>query len=428
MKFNLKRALKPIAVPILENSYKAKDRLRLALLALCGRSRIKAITNTDSIAHSRKFVIFAAYPALEVASAHIRLLAKFQKAGYAIIVCSNHPRTEELFADAIANGWVVISRLPFGRDFGCYQDSITWLLNELEDQGKIAERIVLLNDSILTFESAEAEIIRHLDAGGDFAGLTENYNFGRHLGSFSIGLSQKIIYSKAFGKYWRTYKPYSTRRHAINAGEIGFSKKMIKAGFAPRVLWSLSRLKEVLNAHSFEGLCAIAEAMEQHFRSTVGTPLAFIDRELAKSYKTDLLTVLPQVAKETDGPGEDQLAAPLAIVNIRNYLLGLEDGEQKRIAISATKSKLIDALLEHVFRGSQIHHGAALLLFVGAGILKKDVVYRRIVEPFNVRKLLIDAKVGNQDEIIEAEFELLQKNHPYSLRGWEKILYDWDFV
>ncbi len=428
MKFNLKRALKPIAVPILENSYKAKDRLKLALLALGGRSRIRAIANANSIAHSRKFVIFAAYPTLEVASAHVRLLTKFQKAGYAIIVCSNHPRTDELFVDAIANGWVVISRLPFGRDFGCYQDSITWLLNGLEDQGKTAERIVLLNDSILTFESAEAEIFRHLDAGGDFSGLTENYNFGRHLGSFSIGLSQKVIYSKAFDKYWRKYRPYSTRRHAINAGEIGFSKKMIEAGFAPRVLWSLSRLKEVLNTHSFESLCAIAEAMEQHFRSAVGTPLAFIDRELAKSYKTDLLAVLPEVSKETSVPSEDQLAAPLAIVNIRRYLLGLEDGEQKRIALSAAKSKLIDALLQHVFRGSQIHHGAALLLFVGAGILKKDVVYRRIVEPFNVRKLLTDAKVGSEQEIIDAEFELLQKDHPYSLRGWAKALYDWDFA
>jgi hypothetical protein len=428
MRFNLKRTLKPIAVPILESAYKAKDGLKLAMLALGGRSRIKGIANADSIAHSRKFVIFAAYPTLDVASAHIRLLAKFQKAGYSIIICSNHPRTVELFADAIANGWVVISRMPFGRDFGCYQDSIAWLLNEINEQGQIVERIVLLNDSILTFDSAEAEIIRHLDAGGDFSGLTENYNFGRHLGSFSIGLSQKVIYSKAFGKYWQTYKPYSTRRHAINAGEIGFSKKMIKAGFAPRVLWSLSRLKEVLHGHSFESLCSIVEAMEQHLRSAVGTPLAFIDRELAKSYKTDLLAMLPQVSKEKSSPSEEQLAAPLAIVNIRDYLLGLEDGEQKRIAVSAAKSALIDALLRHVFRGSQIHHGAALLLFVGAGILKKDVVYRRIVEPFSVRKLLSDAKVGSQKEIIEAEFELLQKDHPYSLRGWAKTLYDWDFA
>jgi hypothetical protein len=89
---------------------------------------------------------------------------------------------------------------------------------------------------------------------------------------------------------------------------------------------------------------------------------------------------------------------------------------------------MIDTIVGYIFRGSHIHHGAAPLLFLGAGVLKKDVVLRRIIEPFNVEKLLLDSRACASHEVEEILLEIVARGHPKSFRGRRALMLRWDFV
>jgi hypothetical protein len=455
MFFPLLRLTKPIAAPALEAYYRARDRFALAFLALSGKSTVKACLGSEHLT-SGQVVIFASYPDERLSMSHVDALDRFHDRGYSIIVATNHPNPSAAFG-GVDRPWCFLHRLPYGRDFGCYKDSLT-LLYRLHDEGKIKlGRVVLLNDSVATLPGPSQCVVDHLaDEENNFAGITENYHPKQHVGSFMVALSAAVLLHPRVRQYWEDYVPLSTRRYSIRKGELGLSRAVRRAGFVPQVKFSLAQLKITMQALDFPRLMLLAEAMEPHFRASLRHPMALVDNALLRNISpvSWLMGRSPSRKKRSSMPqfdlgqdtkssiSESLVAGALltgnhedyeqklrSIVRLRESFLGVSAPQQAAMISHTSKEKFIDSLLKYVFRGSNIHHGAAVLLFAGAGIIKKDVVFRRIVEPFNVISLLRESSpTVDLETIHEIASEILAKGHPYSLRGWQKLLYDWDFI
>lgn len=452
------RLLKPVAVPLMEYYFRISELLLLIFLSISGRGTIRKCVGLEHV-RSGRIVIFATYPNEKLYSGHVKTLEQFEALGYSIIVATNHPRGEALFGDLMSKRWCFLFRRPFGRDFGCYKDGMLTAY-KLHDEKKIElKRVVLLNDSVITFSAHGDCVVKHLaDERFKFSGMTENYNFCHHVGSFMVGLDADVVLHRRVVKYWKRYLPLSTRRYSIQRGEFGLSRVVRKAGFVPHIKFTLSEIKILLEAMDLQQLNAIANSMEPHFRKQVDSIFSLADERLyrflnpfklneqkpwkpfrkpfiwskKKALQAEMeaaLAMQSDTGRNYPLTGSDYDHMILSMVRYREQFIGIDRVQQGVELEKRVKEDIIDSIVQYVFRGSQIHHGAAVLLFVGAGILKKDVVLRRIVEPFNIKKLLVESGAStDMAEIDEACAEILSKGHPYALRGKALLMYDWDFV
>lgn len=448
------RKMKPILAPIIESYFRTRDRLKLGYLKATGRSTVKAILNAEGVTSSR-VVIFASYPTERLAKFHERFLTKLADQGYSIIIATNHARGKSIFGKYVNVGWCVMLRRPFGRDFGCYKDASLLLYQIQQETGRQFERVIYFNDSVITMDSREEALISYLNCD-EFhcAGITENYNKGHHFGSFSMAISGEVLNDRKIVKFWKDFVCLSTRRHAIGAGELKFSKVLRRSGYLYHVQWTLAHMKDRLLEVDFTTLNSIANCMEPHFITKVmPNALEVFDERLQALLGPNFLNPHSQLENGVSGwkgqppkrgrmqSASSQMAMPmmagsmldvdniaLATVRYREQLLNLPQADQIAVSSAGAKELLVDVILRYVFRGSQIHHGAAPLLFLGAGLLKKDVVLRKIVEPYNVVKLLRESKACSLAEEEEVMTEILAKGHPSSLRGKAKLMHDWDFT
>lgn len=456
MLWQLISKLKPIGVPILETYFRTVDRLAMLILRTRGQSTVREVRGAEWL-NSEKVVIFAAFPSDKLASLHLRMLNRFQKTGYSVLLVSNHPRPDYVFSECLKEDWAFMFRRPFGRDFGAFKDATLFLHHLTGERGRRFTKVVYLNDSIATIEANEPSIVAHLDDPNyKFAGVTENYHKGLHVGSFAMSVGEDAFYHPRMVRYWKQFKSFSTRRYAISKGELGFSKAMRRAGYMPNVSWTLAKMKQALLELPTERLIEIADRMEPHFRRQIQTPFKVIDDRMASFLGASNLGVEEQsilqsilgrtrkqaktVAPSADGAlmtaamiqssqiADDPDRRALRFVRFRERFADIREKQQAGVVVNAARSDLVDAMLAYIFRGSQIHHGASVLLYIGAGLMKKDLVLRRIIEPFDVEVLLRHALGADAPDVSEIKQELLQKGHPYSFTGWTKLMNDWDFT
>ena len=334
---------------------------------------------------------------------------------------------------------------------------------------KRLKRVLLLNDSILTFGDGEDVIIRHLtNESASFSGITENYEFNYHVGSFALGISGEVLLHKRIQKYWKNYVPLSTRRHSIHKGEMKLTKTILKAGFQQNVLLSTGSMKIYLNSLDIEELDKLYRYLMPSYLDQYGKMLlpridmmlqGFIHDEKLNRLEIDtasndrsLSTKLRKVFNSKDASvkngatgnflpsamnmyGQESSSdfdhKKLYMLRYRKKILGIEDDAQNEILINNAKNELIDTIIVAIFRASQIHCAAPILLHMNAGIVKKDVVFRCIIEPHDIESLLTEfGKWESKEELSEAVKEILSKGHPYSYNRklMQKILYNWGFL
>ena len=430
---------KSVSVPTIEGYLRWRDRLALASLRVRGQSTVVETRNLDEIVEDR-VVIFAAHPHEDVKPFHARFLERFARRGYKVIVVCHHPRAADMLAPFAERGWGTVRRLPFGRDFGAYSDATRELYRIGDRMGKTFSRVVYVNDSVVTMAPAEEQIVSHLDSTvSNFSGLTENYDKGFHISSYMFSVSDKVLYAPKVRKYWTRYQPLSTRRYAIARGEIGFSRLVMRCGFLPDIKWSIGRLKYLLEQMDLDRLSMIAEAMERHFVVTTKHPVIQMNDYVASFGRgvrqADSNITSPDgmvrlvegaiaYARRKKGSGRKASSDSLDLSDLQEMTVD----DQKAIANRVARDRMLDSIINHVFRGSQVHHGAAPLLFAGAGIMKKDLMLRRIVEPQNVLKLLRDSGCCEASDFDLVADELVARGHPKSFRGRRALMLKWGFI
>lgn len=453
-----------LLIPTLEKWFRFVDGAKLIGGRLVGQKTVKETIRSNAIYRGKKFLIFATYPTEELLANHIRLLKKFENRGYTIIVVSNSSGAKKVLTPLLDQPWIFVFRRPFGRDFGCYKDCAL-MLYEHHNKGGAIERVILLNDSVVTFEPGEDKIVDHLDNPNiHYAGITENYEFNYHVGSFMVAMSGEAFMSKRVTKFWKNYRPISTRRYSIHKGEMGLTRALKRSGYVPRVLYTLSDFKCYLESIGLLELEQIYHFMEPKFHNQYGPFVSRLDKALDAFIRDDrnaemegcmgrtLITAWPKL-KKIQKPLESQVMPlylylqsqlpdmgkhakdfddrKLYLLRYRDRLFNWKEESQKDLLIKRAKEEIIDSMLTFVFKGSQIHSASALLLYMGAGILKKDVVYRGHVEPYNLGLMLSQSGASaSSSEIFDVSKEVLAKGHPYSFQNnlIKRMLYEWGFI
>lgn len=367
------------------------DVARLKAMSLQGKSPELYWRNRDLLRGS-KFVVFATYPDGELAPCHARLLKIFERRGYTVVIASNLETAAQQIDNSIGKQRPQLYRRPFGRDFGCYRDVCLAIYDVQEQHSIQVERVVLLNDSFLSFQRAEEQIVDHLDSGNDqFCGLTENFEVGYHVGSFALAMGCKAFNHPNVRRFWTCYSPVSTRRHSIVKGEMGLTSMLRDAGFLPKILCDLTQLKRYL-----------------------------MNLELRQLQ--DHVSLLPPAFERMSGALLDEVIAWLDFPNSTAEASRQARGE-------ALKSALVHNILSFVFSASPVHLGAAVIAAGATPILKKDVVWRLAVHPWDVVDILAMADPDSSEEERAMLYRLIMaKGHPYTLPLGRRLLFYWAMI
>jgi len=123
-----------------------------------------------------------------------------------------------------------------GRCIGAYRDTAL-LVARLAAEGMAFRPLLLLNDSILPMDSADAvadleELMSLADAAtaAALAGFTDNYATEYHLQSYALCANAELLGHPAWQGFWSGLDPRLHKQQLIDSGEIGLSRTLAQAG------------------------------------------------------------------------------------------------------------------------------------------------------------------------------------------------------
>ena len=315
-----------------------------------------------------KFVIFVIYTDGPLAGFLKPAFEGFSAAGYDIIAVLNKPCDASTHEYLRERTRLIIHRSNVGRDFGAYKDAISVLLSRLG----VPERLIIANDSVFYLDGGLSDLIENLSGDDDFIGVSEVFDDQYHVGSYLLSFSRAAVASNAFQQFWEQYKPVSTRWWAILEGECGLTAALIKAGFAPRILFKAQDLRDHLHASSSE---------------------AFMD----------LVQLLPRQSR-------------IEIADeIHKVLRALEARDEKSLVDPASP------IIEAISASNQMHAGGFFFRrYLKLPIIKRDIIFRDLYDLEEVRRALSDLPDNVLDEITD---DLSKRGSGRALSFWKRLLY-----
>ncbi|HEV2515461.1 MAG TPA: lipopolysaccharide biosynthesis protein [Devosia sp.] len=278
-----------------------------------------------------------------------------------IVVCNGQPRPDHL--DRLrAGAHRLLVRRNIGRDFGAYR-AATLLL---EREGLVPDRLLYFNDSVIYLDGPELDrlitALRVTPAG--MLGAFENHETRHHLGSFTFGQSAEVVADPAVRRFWRRYRAYSLRPHAILRGEIRLTTLVKSRGHRLDVVYSAQRLASEL-------------------------------QRLPANELAGLWRYLPSRTR-----GSEPVAGP--------------DTRSRR-------DRLIDQLMASFMDSSQAHYAFGLFHRVlKAPIIKKDLLGRGVYLEHQCLRILDDLPPDTAQAVVRL---LANRGRPVQLRGLHRFRY-----
>lgn len=191
-----------------------------------------------SLTNKKKVVaIFSIYQPKGLSFIIKRSINYLLKNNIKIILVAPHPLINEEIEFLRDKDCTVLIRSNIGRDFGSYQCGVFYLLNnkELLDS---TEKILLVNDSIIfPIKDQDNNLQKILNFPEKVIGLTESYHSHWHICSYFILLHKDIFLNSEIQRFWKIFKPYSSRFHVIYKGEIAFGKIIQKITSDYRIIY-----------------------------------------------------------------------------------------------------------------------------------------------------------------------------------------------
>jgi hypothetical protein len=328
---------------------------------------------------ARRIAVIAIRPTIYSEPFTLNLLRALVKNDFHILLVCNgmlSDRQREVFLSFSKR---IIERPPTGRDFGCYQTGLNLLGLSGTGLPERCERLLLANDSMF-YRADTAELIADmLRLDGSWVTMFESYEKAFHAQSFFLIFSPQAFRSFAFRKFWKNYKPYSSRPHTIKKGEIGFSRALKRSGLVPQPYYSSTRIRQVVEA-----------------------------AELGPS---ELLNLLPSTS----------------IISWNTWAKDILDLAQHQIPIEGqnpTLKFLSQNLLRKLSRtteSSNPTHAAGLLLnYLADAPLKRDICYR---DTHSIADIMKNATGFDAREMQMMEYDLRIRGVFASLSSLEKLLY-----
>ncbi|WP_420567136.1 rhamnan synthesis F family protein [Thalassovita sp.] len=162
-------------------------------------------------------------------------------AGFQVIFVSNAPGvTPEEIEKIRPYTWRIILRTNIGYDFGAWKTGIHQIENIAE-----LDCLLLCNDSVYgPLEPLDQVFSKMSQRDHDFWGIVDTSEVSLHVQSFFVCYGKRVLSSPIFQKFWRDLPLYKQKFRVIYKGEIGLSKKLLKAGFRMGALCSYDKISD----------------------------------------------------------------------------------------------------------------------------------------------------------------------------------------
>jgi len=313
-------------------------------------------------ARSGNYAIVVKYARFGLDDGVAELVAALSRQGVnVILVCNGSPRPDDLDRLRAAAHRVLVRR-NIGRDFGAYR-AATLLL---EREGLTPDRLLYFNDSVIYLDGPELDqlITALLVSPAGMLGAFENHETRHHLGSFTFCHSADVVADPAVRRFWRQYRAYSLRPHAILRGEIRLTTLVKSRGHQLDVVYSAQRLASALQQLPVTELAGLWRYLPSRTRGS--EPVA----------------------------GADTLSR---------------------------RDSLIDQLMTSFMNSSQAHYGFGLFHRVlQAPIVKKDLLGRGVYLEHQCLRILDDLPPATSQAVVRL---LANRGRPVQLRGLYRFRY-----
>ena len=380
------------------------------------RLRIRRISEGAIAPKSDRFILFILYATTAVPPFIQTVIDAVGRTRLNLVISTNAQISDELRAALLEKCHMLIERADLGRDFGGYKDGISII----EQRYGVPERLILLNDSLFFFEKGLDALIADLDGEEDLIGMTEDFHLYYHIQSFALSFSRNVLLNRRFRRYWRKFKPISTRFWAIQRGERALTYWLQRGGFQPKILYHATRLTPRMRTTRLMDLFEAAHLLPHKMRDRFFRELD----ELREAQILPTLAALDAASKSVRrlrkiGPvGNEQLRGSNIEKALRvSHQIANMHRAREEWAVQTFGEKITIAIADH----NQIHAGGFLFMkYLGMPVMKRDLFYREV---YGLEE--IDEALSNFQEPMKAEImaDLRQKGTATLLGGVQKILY-----
>ena len=268
---------------------------------------------------SPKVAIFLIFPSRGLLDSHKRSLDAIREAGYAPLVVSNLPLSDEDAEYLRQNAWRYILRPNIGYDFGGYREGFLSLRPVLDQ----LDRLVFLNDSSwFPLPETDNWLLEAEKQGDDYVGAATSFGILRvprdryetikwdydpklsefHYCSYAISVGPNILRDSRYTRYWKTYQLTEKKNKVVRFGEMGMSRFAIDKGFTHSATYDIRTLPGTLAACTDDELYYYARHMiyldEWIMKQVLDSTLPYLDaRRSPEEREETIKLILATVAR-----------------------------------------------------------------------------------------------------------------------------------
>lgn len=175
------------------------------------------------------------------------MLTELRSRGFCILLVSNAQLTPDFESWLLNRVDGLIVRDNVGRDIAAYRDGVLHLIrtNYLSN----IDQLLFINDTIL-FPVVDPNYFwrRFLAIDSDVVGVFESFKPRHHVQSFFFIVKKNVLQKEYFQDFWKKYRSWNSRKHAVQSGEIGFSQHLKSNGASISAVVNAETCVEALNA------------------------------------------------------------------------------------------------------------------------------------------------------------------------------------
>lgn len=366
------------------------------------------------------YAIVVKYSKFNLGEDFLDLLTSLRDSGVNAIVVCNGRMSDASHALLTQYAHRILVRDNVGRDMGAYRAATLYL----HDQGLRPGRLLYFNDSVLYLKGKPLDgLVGRLSGSKyDVVGVFENHQHDHHVGSYVFSVSGNVFVDPQFQLFWRKYRPYDLRPHAIHRGEIALSRLLKRSGYGIDVVYSAERLADRLFAMTLVELTSLVRFMRPVYRMQ---PLKDL---MARSLAARSLTgaIADREAKNAvvlpTTPTIGRYAAHHS--SLRNATKATETAGE--VTETLARHALIDSLMMEVTQGSQIHFGFGLYhRLLDSPIIKKDLLARSIYLEHDCVMILDRLPEETRATIMR---EIVSRGRPLAVRGVRRFLLQYGLI
>jgi len=387
--------------------------IRLAQLPAVMRERVPAILTDETLSPPQGDVhaIVVKYAGHGMTEDFRDLLLALRGKGVnAIVVCNGALRAAQM--DELRGlAQRVLVRPNIGRDMGGYRAATL----HLHAAGLRPRRMIYLNDSVfyLRGPGLDAMVAALADGMADMFGTFENHEIVHHLGSYAFSIAGAVFDDPRILGFWRRYRPYDLRPHAIRRGELAYSERVRRCGYRQDVIYSVDKLERRLDAMTWPQLVA---------------QLRHVPIGALRDYRVmDLVSGALETGADLVGRSRRPTAegAPTPTISGYREHQGMdafppaERAERQKLADRIRREVLVNHMIDAIHNGSQIHRGFGLFHRVmDAPLVKKDLLLRDFFDEPACARILDRLPPERRDAVMR---ELINRGRLIVVPRWRRF-------